>query len=112
MISQQPSQQAPQTPQQASQQALQQEDWLCGWIWLLLSTWEVLFTGGLQEEEMGTTYEEEVGGTYEEVDGTYKEEVGGASEEVDGAYKEDERNDSGVLFVTCAALLLSTGEGI
>lgn len=103
-ISQQPTQQllkiSQQPPQQPPQQALQQEDWLCGWIWLLLSTSQLVFAGGLHEEETGTPYEK----------------VGGASEGVGGAYKEGESNAFGVLdlvfFATSAVLLLWTGEGI
>lgn len=74
---QQASQQAPQQLQQPVQQALQQEDWLSGWIWAPLSTWQAVFSGGLHEEEVGETCEE-VGGAYkEEVGRTYEEEVGG-----------------------------------
>lgn len=62
-ISQQPWKLLQQHSQQAPQQPSQQEDWLCGWIWLPLSTWQEVLAGGLHEEEMGTTNEEEVGGT-------------------------------------------------
>lgn len=62
--SQKPLQHSQKHPQQhswqAPQQALQQQDSPAGWIWLLLSTWPVMFARGLPE--LGTTYAG-VGGT-------------------------------------------------